>query len=116
MAGEKVYECGDCGFIGPSVKKFKTGGWLINIISCAFISIVTSVFATPFVGIPLGIAVYIFGRKDHCSSCGSKNVARYFTEEELLVISEERKERERKIAEKDKLKKELNENSNGTVT
>lgn len=98
MVDLKIFKCEDCSHIGPAVKKMH-GAWYM-LLPVWFIGLIISI-SVPWLGIPLLIGLYFQLRKDHCLSCGSMNVKRYFTEEELNSMNKEKEAEElRKMEEK----------------
>lgn len=98
MADLKIFKCEDCSHIGPAVKRMH-GAWYM-LLPVWFVAVIIS-FAVPWLGIPLLIGLYFQLRKNHCTSCGSMNVKRYFTEDELDSMNKEKEAEElRKMEEK----------------
>lgn len=110
MADAKNFKCEDCSHIGPAVKRMH-GAWYM-LLPVWFIAIVIAI-AIPLIGVPLLIGLYFQLRKNHCSSCGSMKVMRYYTEDELHSIKMQKeakdlKKREELMrAEEQKRNKEL---------
>ena len=93
MKGEALFKCGDCSQIGPAKKKLH-GAWYL-LLPVWFVGAIFAV-ALPYVGIPALMILYFLMRKNHCTSCGSMNVERYFTEEERQKMNEAKEEMARK--------------------
>lgn len=85
MAGKKIYKCEDCAFVGLSKMRFH--GVLYVLLPLWLFMIIFSLFV-PLIGVPAIIGALLFMRKPHCSSCGSMNVVRYFTEEEIQAAKQ----------------------------
>lgn len=96
MSDKELYKCGDCGFIGASKSKFY-GAWYLLVP--LWIVLIILALGAPYIGIPIIIGMFLLGRRNHCSSCGSKNVIRHFTDEELRVRAQQESEAARQQAE-----------------
>lgn len=68
MTVKKIYKCIECNYVGRHILKLH-GAWHV-LLSLGLLAL-TLVFFFPFVGIPLGIGIYFYFRRPHCSKCGS---------------------------------------------
>jgi hypothetical protein len=126
MAAEKKYKCTDCSHVAVPEKKLH-GAWIV-FLPLGLIGVLFAI-ALPFVGVPALVIMYIFMRKNHCSSCGSMNVTRYISKNEIHekheaeaeekrrkeeVELEEKRRREQAELERRQLKDESRRISEGT--
>ncbi|WP_144734155.1 hypothetical protein [Extensimonas perlucida] len=94
MSGEALFKCKDCSQIGPAKKKLH-GAWYF-LLPIWFVAVIFAV-GFPLVGVPALVVMYLLMRKRHCKFCGSMNVSRHFTDDELQKAKQAKDELRKKI-------------------